>query len=1105
MTRRPVLFALIAALLLLPLAMAESPTRLLRFPDISDSHVVFSYGGDLWIAGRDGGDARRLTSFPGVETAPKFSPDGQWVAFQASYDGNADVYVVPTAGGEPERLTWHPLPDTPRGWTPDGQRVVFASAREGAPVPYPKFWTVSLDGGLPSSMALPRAWRGKIAPDGGSIAYEMVQSWESEWRNYRGGQNKPIQWIDLETLAVTKLPWDGSNDMEPVFLDGKIYFLSDRDYAVNVWAYDTASRALTQVTKFREFDVKNLEEGGGRLVFENGGTLFVMDPATVEPQPLAIHVRGDFPWARPHWEDLSRRVRGGMLSPTGKRAILEARGEVFTVPAEKGNARNLTRSPGSAERAPSWAPDGQSVAWFSDASGEYQLVIADQHGEVKKTLALENPTFFYDPEWSPDSKHIAFTDADRVLWLATVESGAVRRIDDEGFAIPGRVIAPAWSPDSRFIAYTGRLPNQYAAVFVYSLESEKVEQITDGLSDCRAPAWDKSGKYLYFLGSTDYGPNVGWLDMSSYDHPVNRAVYLAVLSKDTPSPLLPESDDEEVKADKGDDGKDDAEEKKGKKSKKGDKGKKDDKGEKDEKKDEKKVVIDFAGLEQRTLSLGVPSAPYIGLLSAGDGTLFLAKAGQNGQRGLALERYTLEKRKAEAFLTGVSWASVSADGKKLLYGTPSGSWAIVGTKGKPKPGDGKIKTAELKAKIDPAAEWKQIFREAWRYQRDYFYVDNVHGLDLDAVLEKYMPLVDEVRHRSDLTHLLDVLGGETAVGHSFARGGDEPDIDRVPIGLLGVDFELSEGRYRFARIYDGESWNPELRAPLRGPGLDVATGDYLIAVDGVDLKAPRNPYSLFDRAAGRQVRLTLSAKADGSDARTVTVVPVANEIMLRGRAWVEDNRRKVDELSGGKLAYVWLPNTGGGGYTAFNRYYYAQQDRKGIVVDERWNGGGSIADYMIDVMARTPMGFFNNPLGDRQPFTAPNGAIFGPKVMIINDAAGSGGDMLPYMFRLKKLGPLVGTRTWGGLVGIWDVPALIDGGFITAPRGGFFDNEGRWAVENEGVPPDVEVEMTPALVNQGKDPQLEKAVAVALELLEKQGEFVVPKQPADPVRVRWPE
>jgi len=1083
------------ALILLVPALVSADSRLLREPDISAAQIVFAHGGDLWTVARTGGDARRLTSFPGVESNPHFSPDGLQIAFSALYDGNTDVYVVPAFGGEPRRLTWHPGEDLVRGWTPDGSRVMFISGRTGAPLGHPKFWTVPVTGGQPEPLPLPRAFRGSYSPDGTRLAYQMIEPWENEFRNYRGGQNNPIRIVNLATLDEEKLPWDGANDNSPVWLGRTIYFLSDRDYAMNVWAYDLDAKTVKQLTHFVDFDAKKIAAHDGTVVIEQGGWLHTLDAAGGEPKKLEITVAGDFPWARPHWAGVGDRLGEPSLSPSGKRALFSARGEILSVPAEKGDARNLSRNPAAADRSPVWSPNGEKIAWFTDASGEYTLIVADAQGENQNVIPIPRPTFFYSPAWSPDSSAIAFTDANRDLWIVNIATKKITRVDTEGFAHPERIIYPCWSPDSKWIAYAKRLRNEYGVIFVYSLDKGTATPVTDAMSDSRTPAWDASGKYLYFLSSTDYGLNVGWLDLSSYQRPITRSLYAVVLAKDGPSPLALESDEETPKKaeseDKADAGK---EAKKGKNKETG-----------EEAKEEKSVTvkIDFEGLQNRIVALPVKSRDYRALAGGEEGTLFLGEL-PAGEQSLVLHRWVAKDREAKEFLAGVSDFAVSADGKKLLYGLGGRSWGIVDAAGSPKPGDGKIATDDLQIYVDPAAEARQIFREAWRFQRDYFYVRNLHGADLEGLYRDYAPWIEHIRHRDDLNYVLDILGGEISVGHSFVGGGDSPRVAPIPVGLLGADFVVDSGRYKIQRIYTGESWNPDLKAPLAGPGIDVKEGDYLIAVNGRDIEAGRNLCSYFERTAGVQTRIKVNAKPVLEGAREVTVVPVTSEGALRRAAWVEGNRRRVDELSGGKLAYVWLPDTADGAYINFNRYFFAQKDKKGAVIDERWNQGGSIADYVIDLLARPLLGYFNNPIGEKQPWTAPNAAIFGPKVMIINDAAGSGGDMMPYMFKERKIGPLVGTKTWGGLVGIWDVPSLVDGGAITAPRGGFYNVNGEWDVENKGVAPDIEVEMDVKSVVAGGDPQLERAVAAAMEAL-KTGEVKLLPQPADPIRVRRPK
>jgi tricorn protease len=1064
-------------------------TRLLRQPTVSREQVAFEYAGDLWIVARSGGQARRLTATPGVEIEPHFSPDGSQIAFTATVAGNTDVYVVPTAGGNPKRLTFHPGADRVRGWTPDGRRVIFGSARTSAPQQaYFRLWTIDVEGGLPEPLPMPRAFSAMYSPDGRRIAYEefstaFIPDWyeASQWRHYRGGRTHPIRVMTLADYSVEKLPWTNSNDTDPMWIGNTVYFLSDRNHTVNLFAYRADTKKVTQLTNHDDFDIMNASAGPDAIVYEQAGYIHLVDTKSGQSRRLTVEVSGDFPWARAQFKKVAGMIRSAVLSPSGVRAVFEARGEIFTVPAEKGDARNLSQSPGAHDRSPVWSPDGAHVAWLSDASGEYQLMIGEPTGMTKpRAIPLPSSAFFSAPAWSPDGAQVLLQDNHLNLWTIEVAGGQATKIDTDTYADPGRQFDAAWSPDSQWIVYSKSLASHLRALFVYSLAEKKPHQLTDGLADAISPVFDAGGKYIYFLASTDYGPRTGWLEMSSLDRPVRRAIYLAVLSASEPSPLLPETGDEPRPAAR------------------------DESAPPPRPSATTATRIDFDGISQRILALNVPAADYSRLLAGAAGTIFYLEPTVPGSPAPPrLQRYQLKDRAAAPFLDGgIRFYTLSGDKKKLLYQAGADRWGIVATDRPAKVGDGVINVAQLEMKVDPRAEWAQIFRETWRIQREFFYDSKMHGADWQAVYEKYRPLVEHVNHRADLAYLIATVGGELAVGHSYLLGsGDEPSEEPVSVGLLGADFAVENGHYRIKRIYTGENWNPDLRAPLSAPGIQVAEGDYLLEVNGRPLAPPTNFYSLFEGTAGRQTMIRVNKTPSLEGSRLVTVVPVASEATLRTRAWVEENRRVVDKLSGGRLAYVWLPNTGGPGYTSFTRYYYAQQDKDGAVIDERYNQGGMVADYIVNELDRKLMGYFAQR--DGQPSTSPIAGIYGPKVMLINESAGSGGDALPYMFHQRKIGPLIGTRTWGALVGTLGIPATIDGGGITAPCLAFYNLKGEWDVENIGVAPDIEVEYTPAEVIKGRDPQLERAVQEALKLLEQNPVKRVPR-PAPIDRVSRP-
>lgn len=1066
-------------------------TRLLRHPAVSRDLVAFEYAADLWVVSRSGGTARRLTATPGVESDPHFSPDGAHIAYTATVAGNTDVYVMPTAGGEPTRLTYYPGVDRVRGWTPDGRRVVFASARASAPLQsYMRLWSIAREGGFPEPLPMPRAFNGTFSPDGKRVAYEeisrtFIPAWyeASEWRHYRGGRTQPIRVMNLADYAVERLPWSRSNDSDPMWIGSTVYFLSDRDFTTNLFSYQTDTKELKQLTHHDDFDIMNATAGPDAIVYEQAGDIHLFEVSTGQSRRLSIDVAGDMPWARPQFKRVAALIRNASLSPTGVRAAFEARGDIYTVPAEKGDYRNLTRSPGAHDREPVWSPDGAHIAWFSDAAGEYQLMIGDQGGVDSKPRAIALPVaaFFSGLAWSPDGRQLSFQDNHLTLWSLDVATGRATKIASDTYHDPQRQIEAVWSPDSRWLAFSKGLDNHMRAVFLYSFADGRSHQVTDGMSDAISPAFDAGGKYLYFLASTDIGPATGWLEMSSLDRPVRRSIYMIVLSATEPSPLLPEAGDEPVapSALAPSASKPGANAASGSpvmaKTDSAVRG----------------VRIDLDGIGQRILALNIPPANYSNLTAGAAGSFFYLEPGAAAGRGpasLRLQRYQLKDRSAMPFLEGVRSYTLSGDRKKLLYqgvgaGPAASAWGIVPVDRPAKVGDGAINVAQLETLVDPRAEWQQIFRETWRIQREFFYDAKMHGADWKAVFDKYSPLLPYVGHRNDLGYLIAMTGGELVVGHSYLAGaGDEPADTPVSVGLLGADLTLENGRYRIHHIYSGENWNPELRAPLSAPGIRIAEGDYILEVNGRPLSPPVNPYALFEGTAEHQTVLRVSSTPSLDGSRLVTVVPVASEEALRTRAWIEQNRRRVDELSGGRLAYVWLPNTGGPGYTSFTRYFFAQQQKDGAIIDERYNQGGQVADYIVNELDRKQIGYFAQR--DGKPSTSPAAGIFGPKVMLINESAGSGGDALPYMFHLRKVGPLVGTTTWGGLVGTLGVPTTIDGGGITAPGLAFYDADGKWSVENEGIRPDIEVENTAGDAIRGHDLQLERGVKEVLKLLE---------------------
>jgi len=1095
-------------------ASAFGAIHLVQKPAMNRTDIVFSYGGDLWRVSREGGNATRLTAGTGFETEAFFSPDGKTIAFTGEYDGNVDVFTMPAIGGVPKRLTYHPAADRVAGWTPDGKRILFRSSRD-AHSRYTQLYTVSVDGGPAELLPLPMACMGAYSPDGKRMVYAPLDGGQFAagftnyvaWRRYRGGEASYLSTVDLASLNTAKLPRADSNDIYPMWIGDKIYFLSDRNGPMTLFRYDPQSKKVDELIKNAGKDIVSASAGPGGIVYEQIGHIHTFDIASGKEHPVNIEITSDLTEVRTHFSNVSRELRNAAISPTGVRAVFEAHGEILTVPADKGEARNLTNTPGVMERDPAWSPDGKSVAFFSDESGEYALHIKPQNGagDTRKIALQGKSAFYFDPKWSPDSKSIAFTDNMCNLWMVDVASGKTTKVDTDYIYTLGR--AYNWSGDSKWIAFERFLPNRMRSIFVYSVENGKATQITDGMSDARRPAFDRDGQYMFFTASTNFGPTTSGLDMTSDEHEVNSSVYMAVLPNNIPSPLAPESDEEGAPRAVAEGGRG------------GRGGAGGGAAAAQPETPPKPVRIDFDGLQQRILALPLPARNYTGLATGRAGILFLMEPGTAGGGGrgfggggATLNRFDLKTRKTEKLADGVGSFELSANGDKMLLrmggdgggrggrgaagATPAApQYVIVASNAPVRPGEGALRVSDLEVKVDPMAEWKQMYNEVWRIEKSYFYDPNLHGVNTADAEKEYEKYLNAVASRADLNYLFRDMLSDITSGHLRGNGGTIPTARAVPGGLLGADYEVANGRYRFKKIYVGESWDPQIQAPLAQPGMNVKAGDYLLAINGQDLAGTDDVQRLLENTAGKPTLLKIASDAAGTGAREITVTPAASETALRHAEWMADNRRKVDQLSGGKLAYVYLPDTAQGGLTSFNRYYFAQSDKQGAVIDERFNSGGQVADYIIEVLNRKLMSWWSPRYG--AIYRTPAASILGPKVMIVNEMAGSGGDAMPWMFHYTKTGPLVGKRTWGGLIGVSQYPTLMDGGSVTAPNFGFFNPDGQWDVENHGVQPDYEVEMDPKAVRDGHDPQLEKAVALAMEALAK-------NPPPQPKRPEYP-
>ena len=1065
------------------LAVDPHDTLMLAEPDISERHIAFIYDGDVWVANRDGSGAYRLTTAEGLESRPRFSPDGASIAFSGNYDGNIDVYVVPIAGGSPKRLTWHSADDFVEGFDPQG-RIVYSSQSDVQSSREVHLFVIDPNGTFPQRLPIPMGNDADVSPDNRAIAYSqmpppMLQAL-TQWKTYRGGSASRIAIMSFADYSVRKVPQPPGrcNDLNPMWIGGKLYFDSDRNGEFNLHSFDPASGEVRQLTSYRDFPVVNANAGDGKIIFEQAGRLLVFDPATSATTTLHVAVASDLRETRPRRVSNVDYVRNIAPSPDLESVALEYRGEIVTVPAKKGAPiRNITQSTGANDRSPSWSPGGGKIAWFSDESGDYALYVANRNGSGKpRRIAIDGGSGFYlDLKWSPDEKRVSFLDNAYSLFVLDLGTGRAQRIADNQYFGHAPFISHNWSPDSQWLAYTENSNGLIQTVYAYSIAQRKSFRITDGLTEVSEPVFDRNGRYLYVIASDQAGPVKDWFSLASLDMTFTHSLYAIALRKGDASPLPLEGETEAPAPAPA-----------------------------TAATATPVTPIDFDGIGDRIVPLPTGGATLRGLRVGKSGELYYlwtpaTPAITALNNPAELKRFVMKERTAKTLLGGVDAYFVSADGEKLLV-RQGKSLKVAPASGDFKPEAATaVPLEDVSVLIDPRAEWRQILREAWRLNRDFFYAPNYHGVDWNAIWNKYEPFLDHAATRSDVGRIMAAMASELHVGHSYSTKGESIDTPpNVGIGLLGADFEVAEGHYRFNKVYGGLNWRPGLRAPLRAPGISVADGEFLLAVDGKPLTSERNVYSAFENMVEKPIEISVGPRADGQGARTLKVVPIASERELRYIDWVEGNIRKVDAATGGRVAYVHVPDTSVAGHASFKRYFFPQSYKEALILDDRNNGGGFVADYYIDMLRKQPVIRWATRSG--KDLRTPRAAIYGPKVMIANEGAGSGGDLLPWMFRKAQLGPIVGTRTWGGLVGNLGIHTLMDGGTITAPNIAGWTPQDGWVIENEGVPPDIEVEDSPQAMLAGRDPQLEKAIEMALQAL-KEHPSTEPTRPAYPHRV----
>ncbi len=1060
--------------------------RMLRYPDVSKDQISFVYAGDIWVVSRRGGRAHQLSSPPGEETFPRFSPDGSRLAFSAGYDGNTDVYVIPSAGGDVSRVTHHPGRDRLIDWTPDGAELLFSSRRSSGVRAVRQLYRVPAGGGLPTKLSMAYGEYGAFSPDGSQIAFTTKWRAFRNWKRYRGGLAPEIWLFDLESLDASNISNSAANDAEPMWRGKTIYFLSDRgaDQRSNLWAYSLKNGRIRQVTRFRDVDVAFPSIGPSDIVFQAGGSLFLLDLKSGKHRQVDIQVVTDLATLRSRTVNVGRLIANGRISPTGKRALFEARGEIFTVPAEHGFVRQLTRAPGSGERTPAWSPDGNHIAFWSDASGEYELVIrrSDGRGEEQTPTRL-GPGFRYQLYWSPDSAKIAFIDHTQSIQFLDIESGEISGVDRDLWQLHDDLenFRVSWSADSQWLSYSRGLESRNTAIFLYDVEAGESHQVTSGYYSDAGPVFDPEGKYLYYSSDRTLDPVYSDLD-GTWVYPNSTSLVAVPLRRDLPSPLAPRNDEEQIKeAEKEQEAAGDENPTESPPEESGEEQEAADP--EPEAGDEKKIRIDLEGFEQRAVLLP-PAAGNYDNLRAVKGKILYRRPPRSGgsEKNRPVVFFDLEKRREETVIEDASGFEVSADGKKMLVSGKRGGWSIIDVAPGQKPKK-PLATDDLEMVLDPKAEWGQIFTEVWRTYRDYFYDEQLHGVDWKALRSQYRKLLDDAVTRSDVNWVIGQLIGEVNASHTYVRGGDLERVAPRPVGLLGVDWALENGAYRISRIVRGAPWDAEARSPLAEPGVGVSEGDYLLAVNGRALDPWMAPYAGFAGLAEKTVTLTVNDSPSLEGSREVLVKTLSSESRLRSLAWIERNRERVLEASAGRVGYIYVPDTSLHGQSELVRQFDSQHRLAGLVIDERFNGGGQLPDRFVELVNRRLVAHIYYRHGAGLDY--PGIAHFGPKAMLINGWAGSGGDAFPWFFKTMEVGPLVGERTWGGLIGPAVAHRLIDGGFYTAPSGRIYGPDGKWFAEGHGVDPDIPVVDHPSELARGRDPQLEAAIKEVLRLLEK--------------------